>query len=212
MNLIMKYLTIYYEVSTTPDELIPFLYMVNVTQLLAFRDKINIFQDKILEISTNKLKCLRSIVCFIKIQRLLGCFSPPLVKTTAQLWETSLMLTRKYLEYCDIEPPPHRGEGRVVDELLLIAIETLLQDYYILRSEDDLSESGLELDQDSFPTFNSRIFFAQCLLNLGLEKSPYSQQLKFTQMWLHSFNRNIYAVEKLYNSLDIKPQMIDKQA
>lgn len=212
MNLIMKYLTIYYEVSTTPDEIIPFLYMVNVTQLIAFRDKINVFQDKILEISTNKMKCLRSTICFIKIQRLIGCFSPPLVKTTAQLWETSQFLVKKYFEYSDIESVSKKGESRVVDELLLIAVEVLLQDLYYLRSEEDLSESGLEIEPENYPSFTPRIFYAQCLLTLAIEKSPHNATLKLTLMWLHSFNKNVMAVEKLYYSMEIKSNFIDKQS
>lgn len=210
MNLIMKYLTIYYEIPSTPDELIPFLYLVNVTQLIAFRDKINVFQDKILEISTNKMKCLKSTLCFVKIQRLLGCFSPPLIRTTAQLWETCMMLMRKYMDYCDTEPVPKKGEIRIADELLLIAVEVLLQDKYYARAEQDPSEAGLELDADCFPSFNNRLFFAQCALNFGIDKSPYNSTLKFTQMWLHSFNKNIVSVEKLYNSIEIKPQNVDK--
>ena len=212
MNLIMKYLTIYYEVNTTPDEIIPFLYMVNVSQLIAFRDKINLFQEKILEISTNKMKCLRSTICFIKIQRLLGCFSPPLVKTTAQLWETCQFLVRKYYEYSEIEPVSRKGDVRMADELLLIAVEVLLQDIYYLRSENELNESGLELDAEIFPSFTSRIFYAQCLLTLGLEKSPHNPLLKHTLMWLHSFNKNITAIERLYYSLEIKANLVDKQS
>ena len=211
MNLIMKYLTIYYEVPSTPDEIIPFLYMVNMSQLIAFRDKILNFQDKILEISTNKMKCLRSTLCFAKIQRLLGCFSPPLVKTTAQMWETCVSLLKKYLEYCDVEPSPKKGEVRIVDELLLIAVEVLLQDKYIMRDQD-LNEFGFEIDAENFPAFNSRVFFAQCMMNFGLEKSPYNPALKLTLIWLHSFNKNVLAVEKLYYSLELKPTMIDKQS
>lgn len=212
MTLIMKYLTIYYEVPTTPEELIPFLYMVNVTQLLALRDKIIAFQDKILEISTNKMKCLRSVLCFIKILKLLGCYSPPLVKTSAQLWDTGSGLFKKYLEYCEVEPAPKRGEGKIVDELLLIAVEVILQDKYLNRGEGELGETGLEIDNDLFPSLSSRLLYAQTILNFGIDKSPYNNQLKLTLMWVHSFNKNIYSIEKLYQSLELKPHLIDRQS
>lgn len=211
MNLIIKYLNIYYEVPTTPDEMIPFLYMVNVTQVIAFRDRINYSQEKILEMSTNKMKCLRSTICFIKIQRLLGCFSPPLVKTTSQMWESCIFLLRKYLDYCETEPMPGKGEVRTVDEILLIAIEVLLQDKYISRDQD-LNESGLELDPEPYTNFGTRVFFAQCVLNMALERSPYNSSIKLTLMWLHSFNKNITSVDGLYYSMDIKSNSIDKQS
>ena len=212
MTLIMKYLTIYYEVPTTPEELIPFLYMVNVTQLLALRDKIILFQDKILEISTNKMKCLRSVLCFIKILRLIGCYSPPLVKTGSQLWETTAGLFKKYLEYCDVEPAPKKGEGKIVDELLLIAVEVLLQDKYLSRGDGEPVDTGLEIDSDLFPSLSCRILYAQTILNYGIDKSPYNNQLKLTLMWVHSFNKNIFCIEKLYETLELKPQLIHRQS
>ena len=211
MNLIMKYLTIYYEVPTTPEELIPYLYMVNVTQLIALRDKVNLFQEKILEISTNKMKCLRSTLCFTKILRLLGCFSPPLVKSSGQLWETCFGLLRKYLEYCDVEPLPRKGEAKIADELVLIAVEVLLQDKHFARNEVE-GESGLELELDCFPNLSPRLLYAQTVLNLAVEKSPYNPQLKLTLMWIHSFGKNVTSAERIYNSMDLKATLVDKQS
>lgn len=85
MALILRYVSLYYEIPSTSDEMIPYLYHLNQTQLPIFKDRIQLFLDKVLELNTNKIKCLKCVLCVVKILRLVGCYSPPFMKTITNI-------------------------------------------------------------------------------------------------------------------------------
>ncbi|CAG9335396.1 unnamed protein product [Blepharisma stoltei] len=211
MPLILRYISLYYEIPTTPDEMTPFLYHLNATQLIPFKDKIQAFLDKTLDLNTNKIKCLKCTICCVKILRLVGCYSPPVIKTAGNMWEAAGFLIRKYLEYVEYEPNPKKNEIRLSDDLLLLAVEVLLQSIPEV-TENTVDYNTISTNEEPFPSFSHRIFFCIGVLEYGMHRSPYNKTFKFKLMALYEKIKNYIAVAKIYNSLEVKDEQVETQS
>jgi hypothetical protein len=71
-NLIMNYITSYYDILSTADELVPFLKMLNHTHLAPIQARFQAFTEKMSEMSTNKTRFMKALLTCHKVLKIIG--------------------------------------------------------------------------------------------------------------------------------------------
>jgi len=204
--LVFRYATTQYEFPTTPDDLIPYLRLLNTSQIVPFREKMKEYIASIKVHSTNKLRALKCLVVGLKVMRLLGVFSPPVVKHHGQVWDTLRWIYAEYEEALRLEPPPAQGETRLAAELPLLSCEMLLQPFISPALDPvDLRKSVFSQYQfapESGP-LTQRLLHSLALLESALLQSPFDPRLKLALVDLYVRVGALETAHRLMLSMDL---------
>ena len=213
-NLIVKYVAIFYEVPNTPDELIPYLYLINNTQLQGFKARLEAVFEKVQSMTTNRVRCLKCYLCVHKIFRLVGLYSSKFFRSVEEMWDAAYSLVSSYLEYIGAEIPPRKGENYISDELVLLAVEVLLQSPPSsqldteTQSEDQIPS---QFEIENYKAYSQRILFCIGLLEFALEKSPHNNYFKQKLLELYYTSSNYLGAHRIFEKLEIKPENVEKE-
>lgn len=213
---IFRYATTQYEHESASEDLIPYLKLLNVSQLAPLRTKLMDYFVQITQLSTNKLRILRCYVTGMKVLRLLGCFSPPFIKHHGLLWDYSKQLQAKYVEALSVEQVPSQGEVRIADELVLLACEILLQP--LIAPVLDPAEvrkcefAQYQFEEESGAPLTHRLLHCIALLESALRRSPFNSKLKLGLVDLYTRAGALETAHRLYVSLDFPPSDFAKTA
>jgi N-terminal acetyltransferase B complex non-catalytic subunit len=107
---LVRYVTAYWGMPSTPDDLIPYLKLVTPDQAEALAAALDAV---VTQAGVDGLSRLRLELTVGKINRLLG-----------RVREATPLLA-SYLQAIDLEDPPKKGEHRKCDEFILLAVDTL---------------------------------------------------------------------------------------
>ena len=207
-QLVFKYATTQCEFTSTPEDLIPYIRLMNVSQVVPFREKMKEYIAGMKEHSSNKLRVLKCRVVGVKVMRLVGVFSPPVVKHQGQVWDIVKSLYAQYMEALRTEHPPGHGEVRVADDLILLSCELLLQ-APIPSSLDpvDLHNSDFsqyQFSPDSGP-ITQRLLHCLALLESSLIQSPFNTRLKLALVDLYVKAGALETANRLILSMELAP-------
>lgn len=117
----------------------------------------------------------------------------------------------KYQEYVEYEPNPKKNEVRLSDDLLLIAVEVLLQEIPDLL-EGSIDHNIMSNEDENYPNFSQRILFSIGILEYGISRSPFNKAFKFKLMSLFEKIKNYSAVAKLYSQLEFREEEAETQS
>ena len=213
--LVFRYATSQYEFSTTPDDLIPYIRLLNVSHVVPFREKMKEFLAYMKEHSTNKIRVLKSLVVGLKVMRLIGVFSPPVIKHHGQIWDIVKWIYAEYVEALRVEQPPAQGETRIADELILLSCEILLQPYISPALDPaDLRKSDFSQYQfapESGP-LTQRLLHSLALLEFALIQSPFAQRLKLALVDLYVRVGALETAHRLLLSMELGVGEFEKLA
>lgn len=205
-QLVFRYATTQYEFPTTPDDLIPYLRLLNGSQLVPFREKMKEYLAAMKGHSTNKQRVLKCLITGLKVMRLLGVFSPPVVKHHGQIWDILRWIYAEYKEALGLEPPPAQGEVRLACELLLLSCEMLLQPF-ISPALDPTDLRKSEFSQYQFAPesgpLTQRLLHSLALLESALLQSPFDPRLKLALVDLYVRAGALETAHRLMLSMDL---------
>lgn len=213
---IFRYATTQYEHESACEDLIPYLKLLNVSQLAPLRTKLTDYFVQISELSTNKVRILKCYVTGMKVLRLLGCFSPPFIKHHGLLWDSVKQIQAKYVDALSVEQVPSQGEVRIADELMMLACEILLQPM-ISPVLDPVEVRKCEFSQYQFEEeggalLTHRILHCIGMLESALRRSPFNSKLKLALADLYNRAGALETAHRLYISLDFVPSDFTKTA
>ena len=213
---IFRFVTTQYEQESAIDDLIPYLKLLNVSQVAPLRTKIMDYFGQISELSTNKVRILKCFIAGMKLLRLIGCFSPPFVKHHGVIWDAVKLLQGKYAQALGMETVPSQGEVRVADELMLLACEILLQPS-ITPVIDPAEARKCEFAQYQFETetgavLTHRLLHSIALIEFALRQSPFNTKLKLALVDLYTRAGALETAHRVYTSLDFAPSDFTRTA
>lgn len=206
--LVLKYVSKYFELPNCVDDLVPFLPLLNASQLVPFKEKLDEFMMKLNGTTSIRPKLMSMSLAYFKLLRIVGMYTPPLLKHVGQLWEVIKAIQKAYTEFSYNDENDEAGFTKPGDELILLLAEILTQKKFPhIISEAELQNSDFgrftfEDEKDSH--FNMRIYTAICLLEIGLKRSPSNIHIKTALLNLYTKFYSVFNIDRLYNSLNLK--------
>mmetsp|Transcript_26199 Transcript_26199/g.46754 ORF Transcript_26199/g.46754 Transcript_26199/m.46754 type:complete len:873 (+) Transcript_26199:2500-5118(+) len=204
-NILHKYITKYYELPDTADEVALYLRLLNGTHLHPLSSTLERFMSSVIDRSTNRLRMMRCVICVGKILRMLGAYSTPFYRSVDSIWYVQDRYFNRYVEFLPHEALTKDDRGRSVDEIVLLCVELIMQDFSQLAVQDAGPWEDTTMPDDDLCFMNRRVMHCIGLLEYALSKSPYNIQIKTRLIELYMSCYAVLPAEKLYKSLQLSP-------
>jgi hypothetical protein len=202
-NILHKYVTKYYELPDVAEEISVYLHLLNGSHVAPLSSNLERFMSSVIDRSTNRLRMMRCVICVGKVLRMLGAYSTPFYRNVDQVWMVYERYFYRYVEFLPHEALTKTDKGRSVDEIVLLCVELIMQDFSKLTVNDAGLWDDSPMPDEDVCFMNRRVVHCIGLLEFALSKSPYNIQIKTKLIELYLSCYATLPAEKLYKSLQL---------